>query len=64
MLRWIDELNGITDADRQAREIKQEIKRIRKEPNNVQNRRVIKQLYTKLDKLQYKPDYMCLIIDK
>ena len=64
MLRWIDELNGITDADIQAREIKQEIKRIRKEPNNVQNRRVIKQLYTKLDKLQYKPDYMCLIIDK
>lgn len=64
VLRWIDELNGITDADRQAREIKQEIKRIRKEPNNVQNRRVIKQLYTKLDKLQYKPDYMCLIIDK
>lgn len=64
MLRWIDELNGITDADRQAREIKQEIKRIRKEPNNVQNRRVVKQLYTKLDKLQYKPDYMCLIIDK
>lgn len=64
VLRWIDELNGITDADRQAREIKQEIKRIRKEPNSVQNRRVIKQLYTKLDKLQYKPDYMCLIIDK
>lgn len=64
VLRWIDELNGITDADRQAREIKQEIKRIRKEPNNVQNRRLIKQLYTKLDKLQYKPDYMCLIVDK
>ena len=64
VLRWIDELNGITDSDRQAREIKQEIKRIRKEPNSVQNRRVIKQLYTKLDKLQYKPDYMCLIIDK
>lgn len=64
MLRWIDELNGITDADAQAREIKQEIKRIRKEPNNIQNRRIIKQLYTKLDKLQYKPDYMCLIIDK
>lgn len=64
VLRWIDELNGITDADKQAREIKQEIKRIRKEQNNIQNRRVIKQLYAKLDKLQYKPDYMCLIIDK
>lgn len=64
VLRWIDEFNGITDADKQAREIKQEIKCVRKEPNDIQNRRVIKQLYTKLDKLQYKPDYMCLIIDK
>ena len=64
VLRWIDELNGITDADKQAREIKQEIRRVRKEANNIQNRRAIKQLYTKLDKLQYKPDYMCLIIDK
>lgn len=64
VLRWIDELNGITDADNQAQSIKQEIKRIRKEPNSIQNRRIIKQLYTQLDKLQYKPDYMCLIIDK
>lgn len=64
VLRWIDELNGITDADSQAREIKQEIKRVRKEPTSVQNRRAIKQLYAKLDNLQYKPDYMCLIIDK
>lgn len=64
VLRWIDELNGITDADEQARKIKQEIRRVRKEPNSIQNKRIIKQLYTNLDKLQYKPDYMCLIIDK
>lgn len=64
VLRWIDSLNGITDADIQARELKQEIKFVRREPNNIQNRRKIKELYTRLDKLQYKPDYMCLIIDK
>lgn len=64
VLRWIDELNGITDADEQARDIKNEIKKIRKEQNSVQNRRRIKALYSKLDALQYKPDYMCLIIDK
>lgn len=64
VLRWIDELNGLTDADAQARDIKSEIKRLRKEQNSVQNRRAIKQLYEKLDTLQYKPDYMCLIIDK
>lgn len=64
MLRWIDELNGVTDADEQAREIKSEIKALRREPNNVQNRRRIKQLYSKLDAIQFKPDYLCVIIDK
>lgn len=64
VLRWIDEFNGITDADEKARTIKEEIKRIKKEQNSVQNRRKVKQLYAQLDLIQYKPDYMCLIIDK
>lgn len=64
MLRWIDELNGITDADQKAREIKGDIRKLRNEPNSVQNRKAIKQLYMRLDAIQFKPDYMCLIIDK
>lgn len=64
ILRWIDELNGITDADETARNIKSEIRRLRREDNNIQNRKVIKSLYSDLDKIQFKPDYMCLIIDK
>lgn len=64
VLRWLDELNGIVDADERARAIKSEIRRIRKEPNSAQNKRRIRHLYTKLDEIQYKPDYMCLIIDK
>lgn len=64
ILRWIDELNGISDADSQARDIKARIKQLRKEENNIQNRRNIKKLYDDLDKLQFKSDYMCLIIDK
>ena len=64
ILRWIDELNGITDADEKAREIKLEIRRIRKEPNSISNKRAIRQLYKDLDKIQFKPDYMCLIIDR
>ena len=38
--------------------------RLRKEPNSVQNRRRIKQLYADLDDVQFKPDYLCVIIDK
>lgn len=64
MLRWIDELNGITDADTKAQQIKSDIRRLRKESSSVQNRRKIKELYAELDDLQFKPDYMCLIVDK
>lgn len=60
----MDELNGITDAEVNARAIKAEIKRLRKEDNSVQTRRQIKQLYSKLDDIQFKPDYLCVIIDK
>ena len=64
VLRWIDALNGLTDADTRAREIKAEIKRIRKEEKSPTSNRRIRELYSALDVVQYKPDYMCLIIDK
>lgn len=64
VLRWIDELNGNTDSDLRAREVKAEIRRVRKEDNSPANRRVLKKLYAELDEIQFKPDYMCLIIDK
>lgn len=64
MLRWIDDLNGVFDADERAKELRREIRRIRGEPNNVQNRHEMRRLYAELDALQFKPDYMCLIIDK
>ena len=56
--------DGITDADEMARDIKTKIKRLRKDKNSPQNKRAIRQLYKDLDALQFKPDYMCLIIDK
>lgn len=64
MLRWIDELNGVEDADGRARELKARIRKIKREPNSPQNKKEIRQLYKDLDALQFKPDYMCLIIDK
>lgn len=64
ILRWIDELNGITDADEKARDIKLRIKAVRNAENNAINKKTIRQLYRELDALQFKPDYMCLIIDR
>ncbi len=63
-LRWIDELNGINDGERQAYEIRAEIRQLKKEPSDQSNRRKIRQLYAKLDAVQFKPDYMELVIDK
>lgn len=64
VLRWLDELNGIDDADARAAQIRREIWKLRKADNTAENRRAIKKLYQKLDAIQFKPDYMCLIIDK
>lgn len=64
ILRWIDQLNSITDADAAASDIKAEIRRLRKLPNSAETKRRMRELYRDLDRLQYKPDYMCLIIDK
>ncbi len=64
ILRWIDELNGITDADEKARAIKTRIRFLRKQEATRSVTREIRQLYRDLDTLQFKPDYMCLIIDK
>ena len=64
ILRWIDELNGIEGADERAREIKTEIRSLRKGDGGIKTRRKIKALYEELDNLQFKPDYMSLIIDR
>ena len=62
-LRWIDELNGITDSDEEARELRRQIRWLKQEPYSIQNKHKIKELYGQLDMILYKPDYMCLVID-
>ena len=57
-------MNGIVDADKRAGEIKAEIRRIKKEPASAKSKREIRQLYAQLDDIQFKPDYMCMVIDK
>ena len=64
VLRWIDEINGIVDADAKAREIKRQIKRLRQGDNSAQSRKEIRSLYARLDEIQFKPDYLCLVIDR
>lgn len=64
MLRWIDELNGVTDSETTVREIRSEIRAIRKRPSSAASKKALRKLYEDLDRVQFKADYMCLIIDR
>ena len=64
ILSWINELNGTEDYDVQAKEIKRQIKEIKKQPVSRNNKTKISNLYKQLYRLQFKEDYLCVIMDK
>ena len=64
ILTWINQLNGTTDYDIEAKKIKKEIKYLKKQPNCKENKKKIAELYKNLYDLQFKKDYVSLIIDK
>lgn len=63
MMRFIDELNEITNSEIHIAEIKSQIKRLKLEKNMSVSRPKIKKLYEELDKYQFKKDYVCIVID-
>ena len=64
ILSWINELNGTEDYDIQAKEIKRQIKEIKNQPVSRSNKTKISNLYKQLYRLQFKEDYLCVIMDK
>lgn len=64
IMRWIDELNGITNPELHISSIKSKIKKLKKEPNLSVSRPQIKKLYAELDQYQFKKDYVCVVIEK
>lgn len=64
ILSWINELNGTEDYDIQAKEVKRQIKEIKKQPVSRSNKTKISNLYKQLYRLQFKEDYLCVIMDK
>lgn len=63
MLRWIDELNGIEGADIRARRIKNEIARIRRDPEYPDAKKRLQFLYSELDRVEFKLDYLSIVMD-
>lgn len=63
MLRWIDELNGVRNADDRARRIKNEIRRIKFTPDYPDAKKRLRFLYEELDRVEFKPDYVSVVMD-
>lgn len=64
VLSWINELNGTQDYDAKAKSINKEIKWIKKQSINKENKKRIAELYKELYKLQFKEDYVCVVMNK
>ena len=64
ILTWINELNGTEDYDSRAKQIKKEIKDIKKQPNSIENKLKISEKYNELYNLQFKKDYICIVMDR
>lgn len=63
LLRWIDELNGIEDANLQIADIKAQIQAVKKKAVTTKTKRKIKDLYKQLNALKFKKDYVCVVMD-
>ena len=64
IMRFIDEINNITNAEFKISNIKSQIKKLKSDKNLSTSRPKIKKLYNDLDKYQFKKDYVCVVIDK
>lgn len=63
VLRWIDELNGAPDQRAEITAVRTEIRDTMAQDASRDRKAKLKKLYERLDALQYKKDYICLIID-
>lgn len=63
LLRFIDELNGVSDVNGKIKDIKKKIKYEKKKPKSPETKMFIKELYENLYNLQFQKDYVCIIMD-
>ena len=62
ILSWINEINDTQDYDIQAKEVKKQIKFLKKQDITPENKAAITELYQKLYRLQFREDYMCVVM--
>lgn len=63
LLRFIDELNGLTDVDGKIRSIQNRIKYEKRKPRSRETKAMIRSLYDKLYEIQFQPDYITVVMN-
>lgn len=63
VMRFIDEINGISDVNEQVRSVQRQINFVKKKPKSAENKKEIRRLYSKLYNLQFQEDYLCVIMN-
>ena len=62
ILSWINEINDTQDYDLKAREVKKQIKFLKKQDTTSENRNKIAELYKELYRLQFREDYVSVVM--
>ena len=62
ILSWVNEINGTQDYDTKSREVKKQIKFLKKQEISPENKAKISELYKELYKLQFREDYVCVVM--
>lgn len=63
LLRFIDELNGISDIDTKIKEIQKKIRQTKRKPKSRETKVFIREYYKALYELQFQKDYICVVMD-
>lgn len=64
VLRWLAKINGTEGSDEIAKQIKSDIKKLKKEPSTKENKKLISEKYKSLYKTRFTTDYMMIVFDK
>lgn len=62
-MRFIDEINGVSDIGEKIKSVQRQIKAVKKKPRSPDTKAKIRKLYGELYQLQFQPDYLCVIMD-
>lgn len=63
LLRFIDEINGLKNRAEQTRVLRTRLRALRQSPSSPSARRGIQETCDRLDRLQFQPDYLCVVMD-